>query len=373
MKRIVLFLFVFTIMIAAVSFNCFALYEDIEAIPQSIKDDLFSILDNDIISALDEMGINENSFDNIYDISFSSIGNFFKETLIDRVKSCLKSSFSLLSIVIIIGVVSTLFKDSRLGDFFSLLSVVVIALMLTSVVQGSLNAVISVIKLSGNFMLSFIPIYTLIISFSGNPAGAFTYNSFALFFAEGISALISHGFVDVMGLYFCLSISFLLNESINVNRFLSVVNKAVSVVLGLAASIFTGFLSIRSVLVASVDAVSVKSIRFLISSLIPIVGSSISEAYSSLLGSINLIKGSVAVVGIIAVLIINLPVIAETLTYYITFSFLGFACEGFGESRSADVFKCFSCGIRIILLLCVFEMFILIISTGIMLSFKGGS
>lgn len=372
MKKAVLFFIVLLVAVTANFFSCFATETDIESIPESIKEDLFSVLDDEVKDVLDEMGINDNTFENIYNVSFSSIANYFKDTLSENIKNCFKSVFSMFSIITIIGVLSMLFKGGEYNNFFSLFSVITVSLLAVSVVQNSLNTVLSVIKLSGNFMLSFVPIYTLVISFSGNPAGAFTYNSIALFFAESVSSFINYALVDFLGIYFCLSLSFLLNEGININRFLGLVNKAVSVILGLTASVFAGFLSIRSVLGASVDAVSVKSIRFLISSLIPVVGSSISEAYSTLLGSINLIKGSTALVGIIAILVINLPVVTETLVYYISFSLMSFASEGFGANRCAEVLKCFSCGIRIMLLLCVFEMFLLIVSTGIMLSFKGG-
>lgn len=372
MKRLFYFPFLFFVVLLSLTFSCVALEENDGFSNESIKEDLFSSIDYDTLMALEQMGIDRDSFDNIFDVSVSGIIKFFNTTLKDKVKLCISKISSLFGITVVIAAVSMLFVDALSSNAFSLISVVTVCLFSVSAVQSSVSAVLSVIKLSGNFMLSYAPIYTLVVSLAGNPAGALTYNSVALFIAEGISYFVSNIFVDAIGIFFCFSISFMLNESININRFISAVNKGVSITLGLAASVFTGFLSIRSVLGASVDAVTVKSIRFLISSLIPIVGSSISEAYSSLLGSINLIKGSVAVVGILVVLIINLPVIAETMVYYTAFSFFSFTCEGFGAVRCADAFKCFSCGLKTILLLCVFEMFLLIISTGLMLSFKGG-
>ena len=106
--------------------------------------------------------------------------------------------------------------------------------------------------------------------------------------------------------------------------------------------------------------------------MIPIVGSSISDAYSSFLGSINLIKGSVAVVGILVIIIINVPVIFETLIYYVSLNVLSYVADSVSAKRTGDILKCFSCGMRMLLLVCVFEMFILIISMGVLLSVKSG-
>lgn len=349
-----------------------ALGEDIDSLEEDISGELFSAIDSDVLAVLEEMGIDEDSIFGVYNFSLDSITSFFSTTLKEKAEKCFKDIFVLLCIIMITGAVSSLFIGSKKEVFISQMSVVIITLLMVNFISQSLSAALSVLKLSGSFMLCFVPIYTLLISLSGNAASALTYNSLIMVFAEVFSSGITYIASDALGIFFCFAISFSLNESINLSRFINAVNKTVSVTLGMLAGAFTGFLSIKNVLSVSVDSVSVKSIRFLISSLIPVVGSSISEAYSSLIGSINLIRGSVALVGILVIVIINLPVILETLIYYLSFTALSYLSDGFsGGGRVGETLRCFSCGVRILLLLCVFEMFILIISTGIMLSLKG--
>ncbi len=362
----VLFIFIF-------SAETFAFDVDMNNIEESVGEKLFSFIDPDVLAALDEIGIEEENLESIYNFSPDNISRFFSTTLKDKLQKCFKDVFLLLSVIMITGTVSSLFVGSSKEPFISQMSVIIITLLMVNTVSRSVSTVISVLKLSGNFMLSFVPLYTLIISLSGNTASALTYNSLVLVFAETFSSVITYIIPDLIGVLFCLSISFSMNEGINTSRFINAVNKSVSVILGVAAGAFTGFLSLKNVLSVSVDSISVKSIRFLISSLIPVVGSSISEAYSSLIGSINLIKGSVAIVGILVILIINLPVIFETLFYYFSFSALSHLSDSFSGVRAGDALRSFSCGMRILLLILVFEIFILIISTGIMLTLKGGA
>ena len=92
---------------------------------------------------------------------------------------------------------------------------------------------------------------------------------------------------------------------------------------------------------------------------------------SVIIGSINLIKGSVAIVGIFVILIINIPVLVETLIYYLSFTAMSYLSDSFSGVRVGETLRGIACAVRILMLLCVFEMFILIISTGIMLSLKG--
>ena len=346
--------------------------DNIDDLESDIKNELLGAIDDNVLDILEEMGIEELDFENVYNISFENITSFFSDTMLDKIRICFSDFFELLSIVIIAGLLSALFQKDAKENYIDLLSVIILTLLTVNTISETLSAVVSVLQMSGKFMLSFVPLYTLLISLSGNPASALTYNTFIIGFAEFISYIITSGVTDILGIFFSFSVSFSLNPSINVSRLISALNKFVSVALGLMASLFSGFLSLKSILSASVDSISVKGIRFLLGSLIPIIGSSISDAYSSLLGSINIIKSSVAVVGILVIIIINVPVIFETLAYYISFSMLSYIAEALSANRVGDIFKCFSCGIRILMLICIFEMFVLIISTGVLLTIKNG-
>ncbi len=373
MKKLLYFLIISALLSGTVFFSVNALdYNDIDNLENDIKNELRAAIDDDTLDVLSEIGLKEFSFYEVYDVSLKNISKFFSVALSDKVKVCFKVFFEMLSIVMLTGVITTLFKNSAEGNIISNLSVIIITLLTVNVISDTLSAVISVLEMSGKFILSFVPVYTLLISLTGNAASALTYNTFVMGFAELISILITSVVTKFIGVFFCLGISFSLGSVINTSKLISSVNKAVSTVLGLSASLFTGVLGLKSLLSASVDSISVRGIRFLIGSLIPVVGSSISEAYSSLVGSINLIKGSVAIVGILVVIIINIPIIIETLAYYISFNALGYVAELVCASKTGEILKCFSCGMRILLLLCVFEMFILIISTGVMLSIRNG-
>ncbi|MBO5937641.1 MAG: hypothetical protein J6Q79_08560 [Clostridia bacterium] len=373
MKRIYCLLMIILCLISLTAFRVTATENvNLDNLEDEIKNSLNDAIDGDVFDILKEIGIDSFDFDSIYNASLSGITEFFAETFTDKVRFCFGSFFELLSVVVLTGVITSLFKKDAEDNFINIFGVIILTLLCVNTISDTLSSVVSVLQMSGKFMLSFVPIYTLIISLSGNPAGALTYNTFIVAFAEFISYVITSGVTDMLGVFFSLSISFSLNSAINVSRLISALNKAFTFILGLMASLFSGILSIKSILSASIDSVSVKGIRFLLGSLIPVIGSSISDAYSSLIGSINIIKGSVAVIGILVVVIINTPIIFETLAYCISFNILSYLADSLSASRVGDILRCFSCGIRVLLLVCVFEMFILIISTGILLSVKNG-
>ena len=343
-----------------------------EKIKEEISNELESSIDSDIREKLKYMGLEDFEPESIFNVSLDSISKFFSDTLKEKLVNNSKLFFELLGVILLAGIILSILTDDDKSDFLEIIVMIVVVLSSVCAVSVTLPAVISALEASKKFMLSFVPVYTLIVSFGGNPSGALTYNTLVLGFAEIVSALITTNITNFMGVFFCLGISFSFNSSINIGRIISGVNKIFSTIIGFAASVFTGFLSLKSILSVSIDSVSVKGIRFLISSMIPIIGSSISEAYSSLIGSINLIKGSVAIVGILVIIIINIPIIFDVLTYYIIFNLISYVADSLAVKRAADALKCFSSGMRILLLVCIFEMFIVIISTGILLSVKNG-
>ena len=369
MKRIVILIFVLPLLLSFLISYSNAADADLESI---VRHDLSEAIDKNTLDVLEDIGLKDFSTQEIYNISLSNITNFFSETLEEKVMKCSENFFALFGAVMFIGIFSSLISSYADEDFSGILCTLVLTLMTVKVVEDSLSAVVSALQLSGKFMLGFAPLYTMIISLSGNTATALTYNTFAVFIAELISSVISIGIVDFVGVYYCLGISFTMNETINIGKFSFMINRIVNTVLGFTASLFTGYLSLKNILTASVDRISARSIRFLISSFIPVVGSSISEAYSSLVGSMDLIKSSVAVVGVLVIVIINTPIIIETLIYYLSFNLLSYLSDILSANKVGNVLRVFSSGMRILLLLCVFEIFIIIITTGIVVSVKSG-
>lgn len=340
-----------------------------DEIKSELSEDLSNIITDEIKDAFDFVGVNEFDFESIYKVSFRELLTYFTPEIKDKASHVFSSFFSLFSTVLLLSSFGVLTQSSGMNNALMLLGSTVITLMTMSNLADTINSCLSVLKLSGGFVASYVPVFTLIVSFSGNPASALVYNSFVLGFTEVMTAIINGGLVDFIGCFLCLAIAFTLNESLNTGKLINAVNKTATLVLSISGSLFSGILTVKNIMAASLDGVSVKGVRFLLSSFIPIVGASISEAYSSILGSINLIKSSVAVIGILAVVIINLPVIVETLLYYLSFSALSYISGITGCNRVSDLFGAICSAIRLMLILVVFQMFILIISTGIILTF----
>ena len=69
---------------------------------------------------------------------------------------------------------------------------------------------------------------------------------------------------------------------------------------------FSCVLTFQSIVAKSADSVLFKGVKFALSSIIPVVGSAVGDAVTTVKGSISVIKSSVGTIGAIAVLLIFL-------------------------------------------------------------------
>lgn len=371
MKRLLLFIMIAATLLLG-SFYCRA-QETPDDVQTQSQQALFDLLDDETAQTLHAFAGDLFRPDKTFDVSTENITAFFAASLSETLKETGRLFFSLLALLLVFAAAQTLVAGTAAAGGVRVLCTCSVILLCVTRLQPVMNAVLSSMQVALTFMKGYVPIYTGILSLSGVPASATFYSSFVFAFAEILSAFCNHGCVTLLGCFFALLIAFSLSGTVSTARFVGGVNKALSVLLGFAATTFAAVLGVRGVLASSMDAASVKSVRFLLSSLIPVVGSAISDAYSAVLGSIHLIKGSVAVAGILVLLILLVPPLLQTVTLQFGFSLLAVAAELLDCADLAATLRGFGTGMRFLVLLSVFQLFVLLIATGVMLQVKGGN
>lgn len=368
MKRCLCLVFCVFVFILGFSFSAFCIENKEEIINES-EEKLFSSIDSETKDILNDLGVTGLDFDSINNVSLESIIDYFSDDFKSKITTVIKFTLTLGAVIVLTSVI-TLTADGQNKDIIELAAVATVIVLSVSSLNSTVNVILSVIDASSKFMLSYIPIFTALIAFSGSAATALSYNTLLLSVSELISKFISAFAIKITGSFFALSIGFSLSRNISLSRFTSFYSRTTTLIIGFLSSLFASFLTVKGVFSSAVDTVSVKGLRFIISSMIPVVGSAISDAYSTVLGSIDLVKGSVAVVGILVFVIINLPTLFEGVCYCLSFNFLSLISDTVNSERTSALLKAFSVAIKCLLLIQVFLMFILIVSTAVMVNVK---
>ena len=343
---------------------------DLASITEEVRDALDDTLNSEMRALLDELSPSLLSGEGV-EISWRALVSHFGNTLREGLRETLRP-FSVLLVLVLLFAFVRVLVGTQSAAAPELLMLLLLFLQCVSVLQPLLSSGSTLLCTSATFMKAFLPIYAGLVAFSGAPAAALGVQSLVFGLCEGLSGvselLCVHGIGAFVGLCGAGSVS----EHVQMGKLLSGVNKAASWVLGLLCAVFTGVLGVKSVLSAAADSAAGKSVRFLLSSAIPVVGAAISDAYSSVLASIHLIKGSVAVVGVLALLVLHLPALLQSLTALFAFKTLGALSDALGLGRVGSLFQSFSLALKFMLLLGVLELFLLLIAIGLLLQMKGG-
>ena len=115
-----------------------------------------------------------------------------------------------------------------------------------------------------------------------------------------------------------------------------VFHKTVVFAMGFATTLMAGLLSLQKIVGASADNIATDAAKFALGSVIPVVGSILTDALGTVLGCIKALRGSVGVVGIFVLLTLMLPVAVRVLLQTQLCRLAGALSELFGESSVTE-------------------------------------
>lgn len=176
------------------------------------------------------------------------------------------------------------------------------------------DACVQAVRLTKNCMLTLIPVLGVLLTFSGNPASAAGVHAAVFSFAQGIGVL----FADLIVPLTCAGAAFGSAAAIcpvqGLEQLSVLIKNVVTWGMGLVSGIFSAVLGIRGAVSGAADGVAAKGVKFLLGG-VPVVGGALGEALSTLNGSLALVKNSVAVLGLLAVVLICLPGVCQLLVW----------------------------------------------------------
>lgn len=356
---IFLFLSIFNIQVFATDF-------------EEKSNDLWQSLDDRTKEYLYELGVDEISINDLYEITPMRALKFLLKTVVTTGSDTIKKVILIVVILIITSITISFIDNSnsviQIIHFVSALTI--ISIVIISFVR-ILNDAVAAVKTTCIFVDTYLPIMCAAIIATRNPAMAFTYNSFTVFLSAVITTFADKILVPVIS---CL-LSFNVLSSFSLEnyrtRVIKTIKRLIVIVLSLFSTIFTGLLTTQSILASSSDSVMLKGIRFISGAFIPIVGGGVGDALSSVFSSFLIMKNSFGVFIIISILLINLPVMVELLIWYFILNFCSIVSSMLNIDNTTEILDSLSSIISILNTVVFFITFTLIISTGVILIMRG--
>lgn len=340
-------------------------------VESSGAEDILSGLDSETKERLGELGIEDVNFSSLFDVSFSKIFSFVKRAAEGKLESPLKSLMKLLSVIILIAVCESFMPDDdKMKNVINMAAVLFSVTVIISPLYDAMESAVSSVGVCADFMKSLIPVLVGIVSASGNPSLAVSFQSCAFAAAEVIAALGKNYVVPIVGAVTALDLTGSLMPSMKLSGITELVKKTVIQTLSFTATLYVSFLGIKGALANAADTVASKGIKLVISSAVPIVGGAVSEAYSGIIGSLVLVRSTVGIFGIIVIAVITVPSMLQLLFWIFALKLGAAAGEVFSLGGVSSLLKALSCAITLLNVVILFGAVLFIISLALLLSLK---
>lgn len=382
-RRLKIFISVFSaiaVLLLFAPFAALAQEELNEAEYRSVLDSFdlssFEELDSESRRMLDELGLSDFDYNSIVELSVSDFLLAVKDVMASGLKAPLASAGAVLIIILL----SSLFQgfkqtlgSSQISSALSTVSAVLVSLLLISGLKETLAASSAAISVSADFVYAFVPAFCIIVAASGNTLAAFSTNTLLLSLAQALNFISKNIFIPLSNCFLALGICSGIRNELDLGALVENCKKYLITAVSVAATAFVSILSIKTAVASRADAIGLRSVRFAINSVVPVIGGAISEGLLSIQAYSSLIKSSVGVAGIAAVALVFLPAIIEVAFWRLFLNICSVVSQIFSDRSVTCVLKAFSDSLLVMNVILILSMVTTVISIGILIAARGSA
>ncbi|HIU69501.1 MAG TPA: hypothetical protein IAD23_06030 [Candidatus Scubalenecus merdavium] len=336
-------------------------------------DSIYDCVPQDALDLLDELGMQDFDFKNILDLTPQKLWHVLQSVAEGRFKGPLTACAGMILLILFSAFLQSLkttVKSDMLSNVFSVACSVIIAVILSVEISDAISLASSTIKMCADFIYGFVPVFGILVAVSGGITASFSTNALLLGLAQFLNFLSGNLFVPVISCYLALGLSNGIRPELHLTAITSAVKKYISAAVSLAATGFVSILSIKTAVASRADALGLRSARFAINSVVPVIGSAISEGLLSIQSYSSLIKSTVGIVGIVVIVLIFLPALLEILIWKFFLSVSSIASEMFEDRSVLAVLQAFQGALLLMLIVLILSLVTTVISFGILIAVK---
>ena len=232
---------------------------------------------------------------------YSKIFNLFGAEVVKG----LTSLASILIIIIIHSILKSISENLN-NENISKLIFYIEYIAIVTIIMSNFSEVIQTVRDTENnlvgFMNSLIPILISLMLFTGSITTSTIMEPLILFIINFIGTLIQNLLIPITLIVAVLSIVSKISDKVQIDNLSKFMKSGVVWILGIVLTVFVGVLSLEGNLSSSIDGVTAKTAKTVVSTAIPVVGKILGDAVDSVLGCGVVLKNAVGFVGVIIII-----------------------------------------------------------------------
>ncbi|WP_124099123.1 stage III sporulation protein AE [Ruminococcus sp. Marseille-P6503] len=338
----------FVIFAAAVLFICplnayaqdnadFTQSEEYREITDEISKALESAAGSETSRILEENNISADSVQGVADISVSGVLKTVFSSFCESLAGPLRMLGKIIAVAALCMISQSMAPDgSGMARAFNTIGVLCSVTVIYDTVYSCFDIIKSSLDGISQFMTAYIPVFSSVAAAGGNLTSGGSYYAVTLILCEIIAVISNKILLPFLSIVLAISLVSAINPELSFCRASDSIKKCVQWILGALMTIFTGLLTIQSLTGAAADSLASRTAKFAASSFIPVVGGAVSEAYSTVYGSLGVIRSGTGTIGIIIICIIVLKPIVTILAVKFAVTVGKIICELLGQRESGE-------------------------------------
>ena len=254
----------------------------------------------------------------------------------EEVKIGIKSLISILVIVIIHSILKSISENLENKELSKIIYYVQYIAIVT-IIMTNFSDIIAIVRDTATnlvgFMNSLIPILISLMLYTGSITTSSVLEPIILFMVNLIGNLIQNFLIPSVLIVTTLSIISQIGDKVQINKLAKFFNSGIVWLLGVILTIFVGIISLEGTLSSSIDGITAKTTKAIVSSSIPIVGKILGDAVDSVLGCGIILKNAIGVIGVIIIIGICIMPIIKIAILTISYKVLAGICEPIADEK----------------------------------------
>ena len=258
---------------------------------------------------------------------------------------------SILAIVVIHSILKSV-SESLENDTISKLIYYVQYILIVTIVMMNFLDIVQVVKDTCNnaigFMNILIPLLISLMIYTGSITTSGVLEPIILFLINFIGNIIQTLIIPIVLIFTSLIVISKISDNVQIGKLSQFLKSGVVWFFGIILTIFVAVISLEGTLSSSVDGITAKTTKAVVSSAIPVVGKILGDAVDTVLGCGIILKNAVGVIGIIIVIGICIIPILKLGIFTIAYKFMSAICEPIADKnitslldQIGDVYKIF--------------------------------
>lgn len=290
-------------------------------------------------------------------------------TVKEKLQLPLTILLSLIGVILLSSLLDSLktsFNKSTYEHIFAIISVICIAGIIIEPISALIIQVQTLIEQVSQFLLGFIPVYVGLLQVSGKPVSATVYSTSFIGVIQIISRISATILVPLLGIYLAFCLIGATSTQINTISIAKSVKTTIITSLSFLLTIFVSLLTVQGGIATASDSVTLKTAKFVAGNFLPVVGSAIGDAMSSVQGCLGLIKSTVGGFAGLVLIGMFLPSIIPILLLQSSLKIANAVSDTLGTNKISELLKSADLVLGLILGIVLIFAILLIISIGML-------